>query len=87
MSGTEPEEVKVAIYEASWAPSDPRDALYDKTASCFDKITSVIKIVASFHPVLNALVLLGVGLCKVGYLGVFILGLLTLSFYAAVRLL
>ena len=47
------------VYEASWAPQDPRDRLYDETATKAERTMSLIRIVAAFHPVLNFFVLLG----------------------------
>jgi len=44
--------------EASWAPADPRDKLYDDSASGTEKSASAFRIFASFHPVLNLPVLL-----------------------------
>lgn len=45
------------VVEASWAPSDPRDKLYDDKASKTEKSVSAFRIIASFHPVLNLPVL------------------------------
>jgi hypothetical protein len=45
------------VIEASWAPKDPRDRLYDDTASSKEKAQSAARIIASFHPVLNVCVL------------------------------
>jgi hypothetical protein len=44
-------------YEATWAPKDPRDRLYDEGASTKEKAASVYRVVSSFHPVLNMVVL------------------------------
>ncbi|MBL4788043.1 MAG: hypothetical protein JKY60_02985 [Kordiimonadaceae bacterium] len=41
------------VIEASWAPQDPRDKLYDDNASPKEKTQSLYRIIASFHPVLN----------------------------------
>ncbi|WCL52581.1 hypothetical protein [Gimibacter soli] len=41
------------VIEASWAPKDPRDKLYDDDATASEKAGSVVRIVAAFHPVLN----------------------------------
>ena len=48
----------VAPIEASWAPQDPRDRLYDEDATRTEKSASVARIVASFHPVFNVFILL-----------------------------
>ncbi|WP_262691566.1 hypothetical protein [Kordiimonas aestuarii] len=45
--------------EASWAPRDPRDRLYDDDATGRERTMSFIRILAAFHPVLNAFVLVG----------------------------
>ncbi|NVJ71586.1 MAG: hypothetical protein HWE08_14605 [Alphaproteobacteria bacterium] len=45
------------VIEASWAPKDPRDKLYDSSATDKERATSLIRIIAAFHPVLNAPVL------------------------------
>ncbi|MCJ9430438.1 hypothetical protein [Kordiimonas marina] len=45
------------VIEASWAPKDPRDRLYDSTATSREKTVSLVRIFASFHPVLNSIVL------------------------------
>ena len=41
------------VIEASWAPQDPRDRLYDSNATKGEKRESLFRIVAAFHPVLN----------------------------------
>lgn len=45
------------IIEASWAPQDPRDKLYDENASAGEKVASFTRIIGSFHPILNLFVL------------------------------
>ena len=42
-----------APIEASWAPQDPRDRLYDDKATRTEKSLAVGRLVGSFHPVLN----------------------------------
>jgi len=44
---------KASGIEASWAPTDPRDKLYDDSASGAEKSASAFRIFASFHPILN----------------------------------
>ncbi len=44
--------------EASWAPKDPRDRLYDSNAAGPERTMSMVRIIAAFHPVLNVFVLL-----------------------------
>jgi hypothetical protein len=46
------------VIEASWAPQDPRDRLYDKDASAQERSASLFRIIAAFHPVLNLPVVL-----------------------------
>ncbi|MEX0299566.1 MAG: hypothetical protein AB3N28_10890 [Kordiimonas sp.] len=55
-------------YEASWAPADPRDKLYDDSATRTEKTGSVLRIVAAFHPVLNVPVLIYDTFQKFGFL-------------------
>jgi len=55
--GSRSKENTPIVVEASWAPADPRDKLYDDKASKAEKSVSVFRIVASFHPVLNLPVL------------------------------
>jgi hypothetical protein len=45
------------LVEASWAPQDPRDKLYDADASSGEKIASFTRIVGSFHPILNLFII------------------------------
>ena len=45
------------IYEASWAPEDPRDRMYDQGVSTAGKVGAFVRIIGSYHPVLNLLVL------------------------------
>ncbi len=52
-SGKEPSE-----YEAAWAPHDPRDRMYDPTATALEKASSLTRVIGSFHPVLNLAILL-----------------------------
>ncbi len=52
--------------EATWAPADPRDKLYDAHATGAEKSVSLLRIVAAFHPVLNLPVLLYDLVCRVG---------------------
>ena len=40
-------------FEASWAPEDPRDKLYDAHATRAEKTGSIFRVIAAFHPVLN----------------------------------
>ena len=47
------------VIEASWAPKDPRDRLYDKDATAGERTMSLVRIIAAFHPVLNAFLLTG----------------------------
>ena len=51
--GATPAARKPVVIEASWAPKDPRDKLYDEDATRREKAGSVVRIVAAFHPVLN----------------------------------
>jgi len=53
LPGAEPRASGPIVIEASWAPKDPRDKLYDKEATAREKAGSVVRIVAAFHPVLN----------------------------------
>lgn len=46
------------VVEALWAPKDPRDKLYDEDASDKEKAESMVRIIAAFHPVMNAPVLI-----------------------------
>ncbi|UTW57508.1 hypothetical protein KFE96_11695 [Kordiimonas sp. SCSIO 12603] len=41
------------VYEASWAPEDPRDRMYDQDASAVRKVGAFVRIIGSYHPVLN----------------------------------
>ncbi|PCI60632.1 MAG: hypothetical protein COB37_09360 [Kordiimonadales bacterium] len=52
--------------EASWAPQDPRDKLYDDTATAQEKTQSLYRIFASFHPVLNLPILVADSFKKYG---------------------
>ena len=45
------------VIEATWAPKDPRDRLYDADATKGERTMSLIRIVAAFHPVLNSFLL------------------------------
>ena len=38
------------VIEASWAPKDPRDRMYDEDATAGERTMSLIRIVAAFHP-------------------------------------
>ncbi len=55
-------------YEASWAPKDPRDKLYDTNVTAAEKVGSVFRVVAAFHPVLNVPVLMYDAFRKFGVL-------------------
>ena len=46
------------VIEASWAPKDPRDRLYDSDATKGERTMSMIRIIAAFHPVLNFFLLM-----------------------------
>ncbi|WP_020398868.1 hypothetical protein [Kordiimonas gwangyangensis] len=46
------------VIEASWAPKDPRDRLYDSEATKGERTMSMIRIIAAFHPVLNFFLLI-----------------------------
>ncbi len=68
--------------EASWAPVDPRGRLYDGEASGIEKSASLLRIVATFHPVLNLPVLLYDFACRVGARRFFtVVGLLICLFH------
>jgi len=56
------------VIEASWAPQDPRDRLYDKAASSREKRFSLFRIFAAFHPVLNVPVLFYDSFRRLGFL-------------------
>ncbi|WP_417448994.1 hypothetical protein [Kordiimonas sp.] len=47
------------VIEATWAPKDPRDKLYDDDATARERTMSFIRILAAFHPVLNTFLLTG----------------------------
>ncbi|MBL4639596.1 MAG: hypothetical protein JKY57_03600 [Kordiimonadaceae bacterium] len=68
------------VYEASWAPADPRDKLYDVDASKAEKAGSLYRVIAAFHPVLNVPVLLLDSFRRFGWLtaGLFWAGLTVL---------
>lgn len=44
--------------EATWAPKDPRDKLYDEGATKKERAESMVRIFAAFHPVMNGPLLL-----------------------------
>ena len=46
------------VIEASWAPKDPRDRLYDEDATKGERTMSLIRVIAAFHPVLNTFLLI-----------------------------
>jgi|GEM_PF-1999711 len=46
------------VVEASWAPKDPRDKLYDEDATNKERAESMVRIFAAFHPVMNGPLLL-----------------------------
>lgn len=52
------------VIEASWAPKDPRDRLYDEDATAGERAVSTIRIIAAFHPVLNFILIVGEGLYR-----------------------
>ncbi len=54
------------VYEATWAPKDPRDRLYDEDATAAEKSASAFRIIASFHPVLNFFLLLSDMMRRIG---------------------
>ncbi|MFC4347701.1 hypothetical protein ACFO5Q_07565 [Kordiimonas lipolytica] len=45
------------VVEATWAPKDPRDKLYDEDATARERTMSLVRVIAAFHPVLNAFLL------------------------------
>ncbi|WP_286828559.1 MULTISPECIES: hypothetical protein [Kordiimonas] len=47
------------VIEATWAPKDPRDRLYDEDATASERTMSLIRVIAAFHPVLNSVLLVG----------------------------
>lgn len=60
---------KKSQYEivASWAPADPRDRVFDQTASKAEKTASFYRIIAAFHPVLNIPVLFYDSFVRLGW--------------------
>ena len=68
--------------EASWAPADPRDRLYDETATPREKFLSIFRIIASFHPVLNFFLLITDSMRRAGFIRtVLILGAVLAGLY------
>ena len=49
-------ELKAPI-EASWAPHDPCDRVFDADARRVEKSVSAARLIASFHPVFNVFIL------------------------------
>ncbi|WP_417461760.1 hypothetical protein [Kordiimonas sp.] len=62
------------VIEACWAPQDPRDRLYDETATKAERTMSLIRIIAAFHPVLNFFLLLSDAVRKIPLVWRLILG-------------
>jgi len=54
------------VIEASWAPTDPRDKLYDVSATSGQKFGSIFRVLGSFHPVLNVFILLADSVRRIG---------------------
>ena len=75
------------IYEASWAPKDPRDRMYDQEASRAIKAASFIRIAGSYHPVLNLLILFFDLMKKVGVSSLLFLLLVLPALVGAIALL
>jgi hypothetical protein len=71
------------VIEASWAPKDPRDRLYDKDATKAERTMSLIRVVAAFHPVLNFFLLISDALRRLPAPLLAIVGLLAVGALAA----
>lgn len=54
-------------FEASWAPKDPRDKLYEVNVTRVEKVGSLFRVVAAFHPVLNLPVLVYDSFKRIGF--------------------
>jgi hypothetical protein len=71
------------VIEASWAPKDPRDRLYDKDATKAERTMSLIRVIAAFHPVLNFFLLISDALRRLPAPWLAVLGLLVVGAVAA----
>ena len=72
--------------EATWAPRDPRDRLYDPGASSVEKVGSLFRIVGAFHPVLNLIILAYDSIRKLGAARAVFLGLILIAVFFALHL-
>ncbi|MFC3051128.1 hypothetical protein [Kordiimonas pumila] len=85
-SSNQDNEDKPLVIEASWAPQDPRDKLFDDSATHSEKSMSLYRIIASFHPVMNIPVLVFDSFKQMGWVRALLLwgviiGLITFFLY------
>ncbi len=74
--------VNSVVYEALWAPKDPRDKLYDESSGKAVKLVAVVRIAGSYHPVLNLFILIIDGIRRLGMLTAVLLWVVVLSILA-----